>query len=71
MNYSNVKPELEEINCKFLRRSTPYVECVVFLYSVSSINDQTRCPILYWFDITIFSQDQHQEIKEKPFTSLT
>jgi hypothetical protein len=71
MNYSNVKPEREETNCKFLHRSTPSVERVVFLYLVSSINNQTRCPIFYWFDITIFSQDQHQEIKEKPFTGLT
>jgi hypothetical protein len=46
MYYSNVKPKQSETNYKFLYRSTPYIECVVFLYSVSSINNQTRCPVV-------------------------
>ena len=43
MYYSNVKPKQSETNYKFLHRSIPSIECVVFLYSVSSINNQTRC----------------------------
>ena len=46
MNYSNVKPKQSETNYKFLYRSTPSIECVMFLYSVSSINNQTRCPVV-------------------------
>jgi hypothetical protein len=44
--YSNVKPKQSETNYKFLHRSTSSIECVVYLYSVSSINNQTRYSIV-------------------------
>jgi len=46
INYSNVKPEREETNYKFLHGSTSSIEYVVFLYSFFSINNQTWCPIV-------------------------